>query len=941
MSRQPTHSADTSAQPNKFDQVFTIATRFCPHEYQKRLACGQRGERCDDTWMRADVPCESTLIDIPTGFGKTAAVVLAWLWNRVFKRRDDWPRRLVYCLPMRTLVEQTRQSIDRWLANVELSDHIFVHVLMGGQNSGEWDVTPGRDTILVGTQDMLLSRALNRGYGMSRYRWPMHFGLLNNDCLWVMDEVQLMGPGLWTSAQLDWMRRDRFKSLRPCVTWWMSATIRPNFLETLDRKNAELPVPKPVCLERYDETHEVLQARRPCKLWRQTARSSQSQFAQTLAQAVINEHRDSSLSLVVCNTVSAAQRIYASIRDLYTGDSDLVLLTSRFRAGDRDENQDRLLAFEAARQRDAKKRAVSDPGLLCVSTQVIEAGVDISARRLWSEVAPWPSIIQRLGRLNRGGQQNADSLAYFWKKPVTTTGTQFIGPYDAIAVEVGHKLIKALVAVCRTDNRLPAKDVLAELSTRDETKLWVEKALTPTPEPCPRAIDLHGLFSTEPDVFGGFTDVSSFIRNQDRNADVTVFWREWHSEARLRRSETLSGPAFARDEGCPVAAHRLRDFLDKRSAWIWDDKNEKWETIHAADIRPGMLVMLPRSYGGYSRELGWTGRRTDKLESSPLPGEPYEQFEDDRYAESGYWVTVADHLKDTEHEAMRIVRELDLKTTAIGELGASVVHASSKHDIGKALSQWQSALPKPFPLNGGIWAKAPFQFAVVANGSAAAKRAEELIGGHCRVHRAEPWKHDAEGGESRFVWLTDSRVTTANIKRILGLEGLKRAWNVPFRPGLRHEAATALALWHNYYRDGNRSFAALSIYLCAAHHGKVRTVLASRTPSGDDVCGIPKTDTMLPWNDMPLDFTCAVDGAAGHFSEDGTEFIFEAPGWSGLVADLLGGWERKEVRGVCGAVGEGEPCSLGPFVLAYLETLVRSADERASTNPRTRRRVES
>jgi hypothetical protein len=48
---------------------------------------------------------------------------------------------------------------------------------------------------------MLLSRALNRGYGMSRYRWPMHFGLLNNDCLWVMDEVQLMGSGLTTSLQ--------------------------------------------------------------------------------------------------------------------------------------------------------------------------------------------------------------------------------------------------------------------------------------------------------------------------------------------------------------------------------------------------------------------------------------------------------------------------------------------------------------------------------------------------------------------------------------------------------------------------------------------------------------------------------------------------------------------------------------------------------------------
>jgi hypothetical protein len=54
---------------------------------------------------------------------------------------------------------------------------------------------------------MLLSRALNRGYGMSRYRWPMHFGLLNNDCLWVFDEIQLMGSGLATPAQLEAFRK--------------------------------------------------------------------------------------------------------------------------------------------------------------------------------------------------------------------------------------------------------------------------------------------------------------------------------------------------------------------------------------------------------------------------------------------------------------------------------------------------------------------------------------------------------------------------------------------------------------------------------------------------------------------------------------------------------------------------------------------------------------
>jgi len=92
---------------DRFDRLFAKTTGFRPYEYQARLACGERLARGDDDWLHAGSACESMLIDIPTGFGKTAAVVLAWLWNRVLKGRRDWPRRLVYCLPMRTLVEQT------------------------------------------------------------------------------------------------------------------------------------------------------------------------------------------------------------------------------------------------------------------------------------------------------------------------------------------------------------------------------------------------------------------------------------------------------------------------------------------------------------------------------------------------------------------------------------------------------------------------------------------------------------------------------------------------------------------------------------------------------------------------------------------------------------------------------------------------------------------
>ncbi len=886
------------------------------------------------------------LIDIPTGFGKTSAVVLAWLWNRVFKQRDDWPRRLVYCLPMRTLVEQTHQNVGQWLDNLGVAGEVCVHVLMGGEDASDWDLHPERDAILIGTQDMLLSRALNRGYGMSRYRWPMHFGLLNNDCLWVMDEVQLMGPGLWTSAQLDWMRNERFKSLKPCATWWMSATIHPKFLDTLDRKNAEMGAPTLVCLSNRDKAHAILQARRPCEIWKVPERRAnasgdpQTAFAEALASAVVKEHHSGTLSLVVSNTVALAQRTYEAVNGTYQESDDVILLTSRFRPKDRERNQYKLLAFEAVRNRATKDSSVTAPGLICISTQVIEAGVDVSARRLWSEVAPWPSIIQRLGRLNRDGLLNGDARAYFYKgseKP--KRGARFIGPYEAEAVELGTQLLRELATLYRNNDQLSAREALKQLSAQDESAAKMKEALTPTPEPFPRAIDVHGLFSTEPDVFGGFTDISPFVRNQDVNSDVTVFWREWSSGARLRRSEEMIGPAFHRDEGCPVAIGRLREFLgESRRAWVWDDKAEEWQVTRDSDICPGMLVMLRRSDGGYSEESGWTGRISDKLRDAPPPGEPHEKFEDDRFSESGFWVKLGDHLRDAKDEATRIVDSLKLN----GDIGAAVIHASSEHDIGKALPQWQEELPKPPPQSSEVWAKALYQFAVVGDGVGVAEETETILRKNdvC-ICRAEPWAKENAQGKTRYVWHTVSKVSPNNLEKIRATQGILRAWNVPFRPGLRHEAATALALWHNYYRQGVRDFVALSIYLTAAHHGKVRTVLTARTPTGQDVCGIEKTTILLPWNDMPLDFECAVDGASGHFSAEGSEFIMEAPGWTGLVTDLLGGWENDVPQAVSSAVPDSEPRNIGPFGLAYLEALVRCADERASANPSVKQDIDS
>lgn len=852
-----------------FDGFFGAAmgSERRPYDYQRRLAGGDEGTECI-----------SQLIDIPTGLGKTAAVVLAWLWNRSLPN-SSWPRRLVYCLPMRTLVEQTRDNTKIWVEKLKkeklLTNVPEIHVLMGGEEARDWDIYPERDAILIGTQDMLLSRALNRGYGMSRYRWPMHFGLLNNDCLWVMDETQLMGPGLWTSGQMDWMRNQRFGVMKPCLTWWMSATNSPVFLDTPDRRKQKLtrlPITEvgddPRAISRLNPT-------RPLGIWTSTETKPKSKkknvaamaFGESLASAINAEHQPGTLSLVVCNSVGAAQEVFRRLSVLHDV-ADVVLLTSRFRRGDRNANTGRLLAFEEQRKKaaeDSKEDTLSNSaGLICISTQVIEAGIDISARRLWMESAPWPSILQRLGRLNRDGRADGKSkaLVFVWPDDGKKGKGSFGGPYEPWDIAAAAKLVAKLARIYENEPTLGASIAISKLRATDGPQM--DAALKPKDEPFPRAIDVHGLFSTEPDVFGGFTDVSKWVRGEDKNADVTVFWREFEGTKGPGKSTTLTGPPFAAEEGCAVAVHRLREFLSENArAFVWDDRLEEWQARWPNEICPGMVVMLPRTAGGYTEDLGWTGEPAGKISGAPPPGRFSVSFDDDPDSKQPEWVTLESHLKDAEGAAIQIVDALNLNQGS----RTAVVAAAGLHDIGKAHPVWQAALPTSTQTEKQLWAKAPF---------------------------FKCYPRPEQG-----------------------------------KPCIRHEAASALAAWTLYFRK-RVTWPGLTIFLIACHHGKVRTVLYARGNDGD-VCGVPKEPVLLPWaGGMEMDFSCAAMGSNGTFSDDGQTFTLGSPGWTALIADLLGGWEQgPEVKPAPLTLqNPSEPRCLGPFRMAYLEALLRAADAR-------------
>jgi CRISPR-associated endonuclease/helicase Cas3 len=646
--------------PEDFKTFFSIATgKPEPYDYQSRLA---------------DLPCESRLISVPTGLGKTAAVILAWLWNRQGKvasalaESSPWPRRLVYCLPMRTLVEQTRDEAAKWLANLGLTDAVGLHILMGGEETEHWDLYPERDAILIGTQDMLLSRALNRGYGMSRYRWPMHFGLLNNDCLWVLDETQLMGVGVETSAQLDGFRHlAQWLQHGACPTWWMSATLEDARLATVDHPLPQGGWPR---LELGDDDKTKVQHRlEAMKTLHQTpltlSKTTKDRYAASLAQMVLEKHVAGGLTLVIVNRVDRAQAVFTALQKAGRKEG-LALVHSRFRGPDRRTQQEMLIHGSGDR--------------IVIATQAVEAGVDVSARVLITELAPWSSLVQRFGRCNRDGGFNATGGADIHWIDLDFEKDDDAAPYTLAEFKDARAELLKLTGSSVSPQALSAIRVAPPAVIR----------------PVIRKKDLVDLFDTTPDIAGHDLDISRYIREGD-DTDVQVFWRDLSTTAD-EPDDATADPV--RDELCRVAVHRFQAFLKKVNeskdgpkAWLWDGLNERWQP--ATRARAGAVYLLDHRLGGYSSVLGWTGLHAKPAKTAewaaPLPpvaSAPPDANPRDPLTHTGRPLTLEVHTAD-------VLAELRLMLTglALAEIeSAALLTAAQWHDVGKALGDFQEML---------------------------------------------------------------------------------------------------------------------------------------------------------------------------------------------------------------------------------------------------------
>ncbi len=585
---------------------------------------------------------------------------------------------------------------------------------MGGeeldQARHDWDIHPEKPAILIGTQDMLLSRALNRGYGMSRYRWPIHFGLLNNDCLWVMDETQLMGPGLNTTCQLEAFRNEAEQGfgsfgLCPSATWYMLATNNPDGLKTREWRDVTRQPEFEFGLspeEKSATTGPVHQRRHAVKRLELEPASgfTVSSAAQPLVAAIVKRHGEMvtaivgeptlpARTLIICNTVDRAKEVHTLLNSQKADGCDLLLLHSRFRPPERRRQMERL---------NTTGLAVFPKGQIVVATQVIEAGVDVSSGILWSEVAPMASLVQRFGRLNRTGEFNKSP----WKPLAIVVGTGVQGAQPGEKKEAREKREKDN-AKCCLPYALPAGkaawNALEKLNNNASPANLeqIQADIAASIPRCPYSLQRHELtdfFDTDANLSLGFTDVSPFVRGLDDDTDLQVLWREsWlQKNGEEGTGEPGFAPDFQRDELCAVPIGKVlkaRDILNH--GWLWRGKETGWLSMRDLQAAPGMTILLPLDAGGYDDAAGWTGDKADNKHGSHHQIKDGPTDEEQLSSLANGWQSIAVHTTAVADEISEELRHLLFVSGNKSEHDV-LLGAVPWHDVGKNHRNWQEAV---------------------------------------------------------------------------------------------------------------------------------------------------------------------------------------------------------------------------------------------------------
>ncbi|MFP3166615.1 MAG: CRISPR-associated helicase Cas3' [Nitrososphaeria archaeon] len=363
------------------------------------------------TWAKEIYPSENEMLVLsaPTGSGKTLSGVLVGLGSH--------KRRLIYSLPFISIIEQTGEVLSKALGQQYVLT--YHHMSFNWNESENVDlerrmmlVESWQSPIIVTTFEAFVSSFLSN---KNSYLKRLH-NIANSFI--ILDEVQSL-PVEKIALILEAVK-EMEKNLNTGVLL-MSATI-PFSTEKIEMPVRTVPNRYKIHFKEIDSF------------------KTPSEFA-----SVIDFSKGS--TMVELNTISSAEEVY---QELIKKDAELQYLSTRVIPKER-----------IKRITDIKRKLDAGERVNLITTQIVEAGVDLDFAVAYRDLGPLDSVVQAAGRVNRNYKNKGDLYVYRIKKKAKNS-SDFELVYGKITENITMSTLEELSKEQNVD--LDEKDIEKALS---------------------------------------------------------------------------------------------------------------------------------------------------------------------------------------------------------------------------------------------------------------------------------------------------------------------------------------------------------------------------------------------------------------------------------------------------------------------------------------------
>lgn len=593
-----------------------------PYDYQRKMA-------------EKVLQGRNILLRAPTGAGKTVAVTVPFVLG---KNNASFPSKLVYSLPLRTLANSIYATLQALIPNGSVSIQ-----------TGEYPQDPlFLSRAVVATIDQSLSAWLGIPIATPEASTNINYAVFPSSYL-VFDEVHIMDPErsfVTMSALLD-MFPSRFAL--------MTATMTDLMLGFLSSKlGAEVvDVTSSSELRSEDKTRRVY-----------------VEEQELTSDLVLQHHKQK--TIVICNTVAQAQKVYDGLIHSVDHNTRVVLLHSRFLQHDRAQKEKALQQYFAKG---------SSCQVILVATQVIEVGIDISCDTMLTELAPADSLVQRFGRCARYPGEVGE--VYVCRLPHDDKGTVQAWPYR------NHREV-----IERTWQVL--EPMSGSVFTWEKTLQFINEALTERDQRITENLDnkIKQLKNQLGYEIGRVSPSYSELVRQVNSLNVSIIdASKTHGNYYRLESVSISPgilKAYARQNGTQGLYSVVT--VDSEEGQDAEQHLQPIDTV--SDIDKHYRIFLDKNIASYTSDRGFELGTAGSYVFNEIPTKGSEQkivFKEEEFLEhSRRCLEVFDSIRGREFDyyAAVVAQECGIPVEQLESLIELVI---SCHDIGKLQPEWQSA----------------------------------------------------------------------------------------------------------------------------------------------------------------------------------------------------------------------------------------------------------